>query len=155
MNRNWLFLIILLFVRGSTYAQSDTMIVDNASVVKRYQISQIDSITFSFSLTGAKDESSLIAGTYGFKISQNYPNPFNPSTKLQFRIPKAGKVGINIFDINGRLIKHVFSGEKDAGEYSFEWNGDHTSGQRVGSGVYFYSVQFNNVILTKKMIFIK
>jgi hypothetical protein len=40
-----------------------------------------------------------------YKLSQNYPNPFNPNTKINYELPKDGKVKLIIYDILGREMK--------------------------------------------------
>lgn len=155
MKRIFLFLLLLILTRGSTYAQSDSLIIDNGIIVKKYLLSQIDSITFFVSITAIKGEGSDRILPAKFSVTQNYPNPFNPSTKIQFQLPGAGKVRLTVYDINGRLIKEIFSGDKEAGKYTFEWNGQNSNGVQVSSGVYFYSVKYNNSLSTKKMIYLK
>jgi hypothetical protein len=149
-----LIFVFLLLVNESARAQSDTMIVDNGIIVKKFLISQVDSITFYVPPTvGIKDEGSSLTVPTQFSVSQNFPNPFNPSTQIQCYIPSAGKVKVKIFDINGGMVKEIFSGEKDQGEHTFSWDG--TSSTQVASGVYLFSVQFNNSQLTKKIIYLK
>ncbi|MCA0387038.1 MAG: T9SS type A sorting domain-containing protein [Bacteroidetes bacterium] len=147
-----LIFIFLFFTDGSSYAQSDSIFIESGGViVKRYSLAEIDEITFDVTV-GVKDEQGKNLPTEFF-LSQNFPNPFNPSTKIQCYIPSAGKVKVRIFDINGRLVEEIFSGEKDQGEYTFSWDG--TSSTQVASGVYLFSVQFNNSKLTKKIIYLK
>lgn len=155
MKRSFLFLLFLLLARGGTFAQSDTMIVESGSTIKRFLVSDVDWITFRVQTTGVKENDASTINPVEFSISQNYPNPFNPTTKLQFQIPTAGKVKLNIYDINGSLVKEIFSGEKEAGLHTHDWNAKNLNGKQVASGVYFYSVQFNNTLLTKKMIYLK
>jgi len=155
MKQSFLFLLFLLLARGSTFAQADTMIVESGTTIKSFLVSDVDSITFHVYIVGVKEESGLTMKPVEFSISQNYPNPFNPTTKLQFQLPTSGKVKLNICDINGRLVKEVFSGEKEAGLHTLDWNAKDLNGKQVASGVYFYSVQFNNTLLTKKMIYLK
>ena len=85
-----------------------------------------------------------------FAIEQNYPNPFNGITSIKYMIPESGIVRIKIFDILGREIKFFNEGEKEAGMYEFKFN----SGE-LSSGIYIYSVQYNNKILSKKMLLMK
>jgi hypothetical protein len=85
-----------------------------------------------------------------FVLYQNYPNPFNPSTTISFSLPEAGNVQIKIYDVLGREITKFIDEEKSAGKYSVIWNG-----RNYASGVYFYSVTFNNQSLYKKMLLIK
>jgi flagellar hook assembly protein FlgD len=151
----FLFLLLLLLSIGSTYAQSDSLFIDNGTIVKKYLLSQIDSITFFVPITAIKGEGSDQVLLAKFSVTQNYPNPFNPSTKIQFQLPGAGKVRLTVYDINGRLIKEIFSGNKQAGQYTFEWNGQNSNGVKVSTGVYFYSVEYNSTLLTKKMIYLK
>jgi endonuclease/exonuclease/phosphatase family metal-dependent hydrolase len=71
-----------------------------------------------------------------FKLSQNYPNPYNPTTKIIFDLPKDAKVTLVIYDILGRQMAKLASGEfKKAGTYMVEFNG-----QNYVSGVYFYKI---------------
>ncbi|MBU1699822.1 MAG: hypothetical protein KJ970_15685 [Candidatus Eisenbacteria bacterium] len=44
---------------------------------------------------------------------------------------------IQIFDINGRLIRTLVEGSIPAGEHSVRWDGRGDGGQMVGAGVYF------------------
>jgi len=85
-----------------------------------------------------------------FAIEQNYPNPFNGMTSIKYMIPENGIVKIKIFDILGREIKVFDEGEKGIGMYEFKFN----SGE-LSSGIYIYSVQYNNKILSKKMLLMK
>jgi len=91
-----------------------------------------------------------------FDLQQNYPNPFNPSTSIDYRLPKDGKVSLSVYDQLGREVKELVSGFKSAGRYAVQWN---ASG--VSSGLYyarfivldeFGKVQFskvNKLLLTK------
>jgi len=89
-----------------------------------------------------------------YSLSQNYPNPFNPVTKINYELPKDGKVKLVIYDILGREIKSLVNNEfKQAGKYTVEFNGT-----QYASGVYFYRIQVdggNRYTAVKKMVLIK
>ena len=85
-----------------------------------------------------------------FRLSQNYPNPFNPSTVISYQLPVNSKVSLKIYDLLGREIATLVNEEQSAGWKQVEWNA--TS---VASGIYFYKLQANNFIETKKMLVIK
>jgi len=70
-----------------------------------------------------------------FALSQNYPNPFNPSTNIEFLLPAASKVRIDIYNIIGQLVKQLYNGVQSAGTHSITFNASNLS-----SGVYFYSL---------------
>lgn len=96
-----------------------------------------------------KKVTNIIPTTYS--LSQNYPNPFNPVTKINYELPKDGKVKIVIYDILGRQIKTLVNNEiKQAGRYTVEFNGT-----QFASGVYFYRIQAGDFVQVKKMVLIK
>ncbi|MFA5404395.1 MAG: T9SS type A sorting domain-containing protein, partial [Ignavibacteria bacterium] len=71
-----------------------------------------------------------------YSLSQNYPNPFNPVTKINYELPKDGKVRLIIYDILGREVKTLVNDFKTAGRYTIEFNGN-----QLASGIYFYRIQ--------------
>lgn len=92
-----------------------------------------------------------------FRLDQNYPNPFNPDTKIQYSIPSAGYVDLEIYDITGKNVSSAYRGNQPEGIYKFDFNGSNLS-----SGVYFYELKFtsnnpqkDNFREVKKMILIK
>ncbi|CAN5458552.1 hypothetical protein BH10BAC5_BH10BAC5_10230 [soil metagenome] len=86
-----------------------------------------------------------------FELSQNYPNPFNPTTKINFAIPFDSKVSLTVYDVTGRELSTLINNEfRQAGFYTAEFNGG-----AFASGYYFYRIQTDKDITTKKMILIK
>jgi len=91
-----------------------------------------------------------------FQLSQNYPNPFNPSTKIQFAVPETEKVRMDVYDIQGNLIKTLVDYELyQPGKYEVNWDGLDNKGSRVASGVYFAKMLAGKFAQTKKMVFTK
>jgi len=84
------------------------------------------------------------------KLYQNYPNPFNPTTDIKFSIPENGNVKLAIYDILGNLVEILISEHKAAGTYTVGFNATNFT-----SGVYFYKLESNNFVSTKKMLLIK
>ncbi len=90
------------------------------------------------------------------KISSiNYPNPFNPTTTIQYNVPKAGKVTVEIFNIAGQKVKTLVNEKQNAGINSVQWNGTDDNGKVVTSGVYLYKIKNGKYTSTKKMILMK
>ncbi len=85
-----------------------------------------------------------------FELSQNYPNPFNPSTQISFAVPKEGMVKLSVYDILGREVKTLVNEVKTAGYYKVDFDGSSLS-----SGFYFYRMETNSFIETKKMMLLK
>ncbi|KAA3598431.1 MAG: T9SS C-terminal target domain-containing protein [Calditrichaeota bacterium] len=74
---------------------------------------------------------------------------------MEFAIPQESNVHLQIFDINGRLVKELANSKMNAGFYNFDWNGTDSNGTKVSSGIYFYKLETEGFSQTKKMIFLK
>ena len=86
-----------------------------------------------------------------FSIS-NYPNPFNIKTNINFSLSKDTFLSIVIHDIMGKQIKRILSGNQMAGQNSIPWDGTNNKGETVSAGVYFFSIEAEGYLETKKMI---
>jgi len=85
-----------------------------------------------------------------YALSQNYPNPFNPETSINFELPAEGYVTLKIYDLLGREIRTLISGELNAGYHSVRF-----AGTGLASGVYVYRLNAGNKSFTRKMTIIK
>ncbi len=85
-----------------------------------------------------------------FELGQNYPNPFNPETVIKYKVPVKSDVVLKVFDSIGREIMTLVNETKLAGSYDVKFNAFGLS-----SGVYFYQLKANGIVLTKKSILIK
>lgn len=83
-------------------------------------------------------------------LEQNYPNPFNPTTTIPFSLPSRRYVTLKIFDLIGREVVTLVSEELPAGNHSRQWNAAH-----MPSGIYFYRLQANGYLETKKLVLLK
>lgn len=98
-------------------------------------------------LEAAGSENSQISQ---FSLNQNYPNPFNPSTTIQYSIPKAGQVKLNIYSVTGKLVASLVDEYKPAGSYTVNFNA-----ANLPSGVYFYRLTSGSFVENRKMILLK
>jgi len=85
-----------------------------------------------------------------YSLSQNYPNPFNPATKIKFALPSSGFTSLKIYDISGKEISNLLNSNIQAGTYEVLFDASNFS-----SGAYFYKLESNGYIETKKMFLIK
>jgi hypothetical protein len=80
-----------------------------------------------------------------FSVSQNRPNPFSYSTEISFNIPGPGPVIFCMYDLLGRPISarkiDGLSGENKLA----------VDRKELKEGMYFYSIQFGNQVITKRM----
>jgi hypothetical protein len=85
-----------------------------------------------------------------FDLQQNYPNPFNPETKVTFSVPKSGFVLVKVFDLLGKEVAVIASGEMVQGTYTKSLNASN-----LPSGVYIYQLEAEGVKISRKMSLLK
>jgi enterochelin esterase family protein len=83
-------------------------------------------------------------------LMQNYPNPFNPLTVIRYRLHVNSFVTLKVFDVLGRAVDVLFNERKLAGEYTMRWEAE-----KFPAGVYFYQLQTESSVQTKRMILLK
>lgn len=87
-----------------------------------------------------------------YKLFQNYPNPFSGSTNIQFSIPKAEKVQMEIYDLRGDVYATLIDYELyQAGTYSINFNVMDDEGKRLQPGIYFCRIIAGPYMNTIKM----
>jgi hypothetical protein len=87
-----------------------------------------------------------------FKLFGNYPNPFNPTTKIKFSTSEIQQVEIKVYDILGKEIKYLLKNNIESGIHEVEWSGDDELGNKVSSGIYFYTIKSRDKAIFGKMI---
>ena len=65
------------------------------------------------------------------------PNPFKENSALTFSLARPGPVALEIFSVDGRRVRSLVQGARDAGEYRMTWDGRNDRGELVGAGVYY------------------
>ncbi len=85
-----------------------------------------------------------------FRLDQNYPNPFNPTTVISGQWTVTSDVHLLVYDIVGRQVAVLASGQYPAGKYTFGFNGT-----GLASGVYFYRLTAGSNSSTMKMVLMK
>jgi hypothetical protein len=80
------------------------------------------------------------------------PNPFNPSTSIHFALPQGGQALVQVFDVQGQLVRTLVDEHMPAGSHEVGWNGRNDGGTTVGSGSYFVRVQSNGNVESRKLI---
>ena len=85
-----------------------------------------------------------------FALGQNYPNPFNPSTTITYQLPTASHVTLKIYNTMGQEVVTLIDDVEEAGYKSAVWNA-----LNVSSGVYFYRLQTNDFVQTRKLVLMR
>ena len=90
----------------------------------------------------------------------NYPNPFNPETWVPYHLAKPADVRLTIYGIDGKVVRRLDLGHQAAGFYQSKsraayWDGRNDVGERVASGIYFYTLTAGEFAATQKMLILK
>jgi len=88
----------------------------------------------------------------------NQPNPFYPArgaTTIQFRLRETTDAQLQVYDVSGRLVSTLHSGELTAGTHGVNWTGKDDRGHAVGSGVYFCRLKVGEFEQSMRMTVLK
>ena len=90
----------------------------------------------------------------------NYPNPFNPETWIPYHLANPSNVRITIYNTHGSIVRRLDLGHQREGYYTGRsraayWDGRNAVGERVASGVYFYTLRAGEFSATRRMLIVK
>jgi hypothetical protein len=89
------------------------------------------------------------------RLLQNTPNPFNPVTTISFVLAERQRVTLRVYSPDGKLVTTLVDGVFPAGAGEVTWNGTNSSGDPVGTGIYFYRLKAGKTTISRKMILLK
>lgn len=98
--------------------------------------------------TPSGDDESAIP--YHTALYQNYPNPFNPVTSIMFSLRTDCKVKLNVFNYKGQVVKEIVNDNLVRGYHKVDFDASNMS-----SGLYFYTLEADNMKLIKKMVLVR
>lgn len=84
-----------------------------------------------------------------------YPNPFNPHTWIRYDLAQEASVQLQIYDVQGMIVRTLVAGQRPAGSHTETWNGCNDSGTPVASGVYVARLAADGVIQNQKMVLVR
>lgn len=96
-------------------------------------VSHIESSTFTIESAAADVADASV--TAFLSVS---PIPVRERGVLRYSIATTSDVDLSIYDVAGRLVRHLATGAHPAGVYSVPWDGTDAAGHRLSSGVYLY-----------------
>ncbi|MEQ9229837.1 MAG: FlgD immunoglobulin-like domain containing protein, partial [Cyclobacteriaceae bacterium] len=81
---------------------------------------------------------------FRFKVSKPFPNPFTEKTEIEFKVPLASYVRIDIYDTGGNFVKNLFYNVQFSGTNTVSWDGSNQQGYKVKPGMYFYRIYYGD-----------
>lgn len=137
---------------GLAAQSSNLLSVDTSSgagtIIGPTGIQGINGLAISPGVVGIEPISNVIPDKY--ELFQNYPNPFNPVTNIKFDLPRASQIKLAIYNSIGQKVAELFNGELSAGTYKYSWDAG-----TFASGIYFYRIESDNFVATKKLVLLK
>ena len=88
-------------------------------------------------------------------LAPNYPNPFNSSTTIRYTASQRGVATLGVYDLNGQLVKRLYSDSLPAGRHEIAWDGRDNSGHETASGVYIVRLSVGSAVDTQKIMLVK
>ena len=90
-------------------------------------------------------------------LLSNYPNPFNPETWIPYQLATSADVTLTIYDVRGIMVRRLALGHRPAGFYrsrgrAAHWDGRNQIGEKVATGLYFYTLTTGEFNATGKML---
>jgi flagellar hook assembly protein FlgD len=84
------------------------------------------------------------------------PNPLRSATALSFTTGRTGPVTLDVFDVSGRRVARLLSGERvGAGTHRVEWEGRDDQGRRVVPGVYLVRLETGDGEASRKVTVVR
>jgi hypothetical protein len=83
------------------------------------------------------------------------PNPFRSSTMMSFGLARGGAVSLAVYSVDGRLVKQLVRGTREAGAYNVMWDGRDESGANAAAGVYWARLVTPQGTFSRSMVYLK
>ncbi|GMO23011.1 MAG: hypothetical protein Ta2B_02100 [Termitinemataceae bacterium] len=92
----------------------------------------------------------------GATILQNVINPLlGEQTALNYILTKSGQVTVQVFTLDGTLVRTLYRGVRDPGEYTAMWDGKNLGGRAVARGMYFIRIVAPDIDEIRKVMVVK
>jgi len=109
----------------------------------------LDDIVWTGGETSLVDEPESGAAP-GLYLRGNQPNPFNPRTTIRYELPRAARVQLEIFSLDGGWVTTLVQAEQGPGSHAVDWQ---PAG--LASGVYLYRLQVDGTAEVGKCVLLK
>jgi len=116
---------------------------------------EIGAIGVLVSNDAASSTGERIAPTQPRLLGRNAPNPFNPGTRIEFELPSAADIALEIYNVKGERVATLLDGVTPAGRHHVAWNGRDDAGQEQASGVYLSRLTVGDRVETRRMSLVR
>ena len=86
------------------------------------------------------------------RLRTNHPNPFRDATTITYALDEAASVELAVYDAQGRRVRTLAHGLRQAGEHAVRWDGRTDEGLRSAGGVYFLRLLVAGVVAASRQM---
>ena len=91
-----------------------------------------------------------------FCLYPGRPNPFNSVTSIRYDLPEAAYVGLEVFNVSGRLVRRLIDHRlREPGRHYIVWNRRNDKGRPVGPGIYFCRLSAGSETQIQRIILLR
>ena len=83
------------------------------------------------------------------------PNPARDTATLAFGLAQRGSADLSIYAVDGRRVRTLAHGPREAGVYRITWRGDDDGGRTQGPGIYWARLTAEGRTFTRRLVFLK
>ena len=95
------------------------------------------------------------AGGLALAIRALAPNPARGATRVDFELPRAARVRLEVFGLAGQRVRTLVDGPLGAGPHSSAWDGRGDDGHRVAPGLYLVRLAAERAEVTSKLVLMR
>jgi len=139
---------------GLTYVYNNEYDPTASPITGEFAVKFTTEPPFASIITDAGNKTGL-QGTNGYSLEQNRPNPFFSLTRISYSIPLPCQVSLNIYNVNGTLVRTLENNSKTAGSHTVEWDGKSETGTMVSPGMYFYELKTDDYKEARKLFIMR
>ncbi|MEQ9300983.1 MAG: T9SS type A sorting domain-containing protein, partial [Cyclobacteriaceae bacterium] len=114
-----------------------------------------ESVSFSLnSLTGSLGNPLMLtpAASPLFASIEAFPNPFEESIRLTGSVDSEKHMSVNIYDMTGRIVRHLFDETVEKGNWQLSWDGHGNNQSYLRGGIYIIRFSLDNQMFNLKVI---
>jgi hypothetical protein len=135
--------VFICFIEPDLKAQEYMRISQSDGTVIDIAIADIQKLTFD-NLVSVPLQNQVVQQLLKMKL---YPNPAREFVNIAYTLPTNGMVTLEIFTLNGNLLKTSNQGMQSAGDYNYHWQ---STG--IKPGTYLCIIKQNHEIVSEKVI---
>ena len=150
----------LVFATPNDGAQAVTLPGSGTISTCRIKVAAVGNIFYdvsnaNFTITGATVDAGAGTPPAAFALRTPEPNPMRSSTAIGFDLPRAARVNLAVYTLQGQRVRTLASASWPAGSHRLSWNGARENGARLSAGVYFIRLEADGSSAMQRVVLLE